>query len=589
MNDLQLPRCLSPLEPFASATKHGPVLNNSTNHGNKNQPQPCLHGRLWLTVNPGSLQFPIGVITHRENKSESLPQGTNHSSWSGTISADVKPDIETTLMKESSKQSDTIVDAAAPKRRKRKRTSHFQDAAGCLICKNGNVSDGTKSQISMSVCSVSLSSNNVLAKERDMFASSSDMPYKLLGKPDEPSTVTESQREKTTLDVSTDQTRIRTRGFLKKTQETPCNACIEHSLVVTPPACRAKTEEEVPTQKRKRGRPRKTKLEEAPFAISEKKSHSVEGEQEADSSLPKEVKRYNKRRRNRSEVEVIPIKRTVRAEAHDSTDIIPAEIRPETPKQPKMVILEKFEKLIKRQHSKTRKSKESQDKETNEPERDVETAHGGRCEDLIQETEIDIDVTQPRDKDGTEESPHVIFSVTVDKNHNRIFNNSTAEYSESQQDDTNSSTSDKFGDGCHPVSAAEREQTLQSPDEAQQSCDARVSDTTQQTAVHDEGRCHSNSHTPPQEDKVPLDNSNPQMPERTGSPLPDTGAATKSSGCNQQEDDDDEDVDILLYSPDKEPQPGECENSLDDMDINLEEEEDEEDVNEIDVTGDEAE
>ncbi|TKS69232.1 hypothetical protein D9C73_003296 [Collichthys lucidus] len=399
------------------------------------------------------------------------------------------------------------------------------------------------------------------------------------------------RREKTILDVSTDQTRIRTRGFLKKTQETPCNTCKEHSLVVTPPACRAKTEAEqdVPTQKRKRGRPRKTKLEEAPSAISEKKSHSVEGEQEADSSLPKEVKRCNKRRRNRSEVEVIPIKRT---EAHDSTDIILAEMRDETPKQPKMVILEKFEKLIKRQHSKTRKSKESQDKETNEPERDVETAHGGRCEDLIQETEIDIDVTQPRDKDGTEESPRVIFSVTVDKNHNQIFNNSTAKYSESQQDDTNSSTSDKFGDGCHPVSAAEREQTL----EAQQSCDARVSDTTQQTARHDKGRCHSNSHTPPQEDKGPLNNLNLQTPERTGPPLPDTGAATKSSGCNQQEEDDDDDdddeevdVDILLYSPDKEPQPGECENGLDDMDINLEEEEDEEDLNEIDVTGDEAE
>ncbi len=63
-----------------------------------------------------------------------------------------------------------------------------------------------------------------------------------------------------------------------------------------------------------------------------------------------------------------------------------------------------------------------------------------------------MDSTQPQNGDGTEES-RFIFNVTVDKNHNQIFNSSTAAY-KSQRDDTNSSTSKEtsvFGDECHPV------------------------------------------------------------------------------------------------------------------------------------------
>lgn len=59
------------------------------------------------------------------------------------------------------------------------------------------------------------------------------------------------------------------------------------------------------------------------------------------------------------------------------------------------------------------------------------------------------------------------------------------------------------------------------------------------------------------------------------------------SGCDQEEEEEVE-VDVLLYSPVKVPQTGEREDGLINTEITLDEDE-EEDVNEIDVTGDEAE
>lgn len=505
MDDLRLPRCLSPLEPFTSTSKHQPVLNNPMNHSDKIQSQPSLHGRPWLTENPGSLQFPLSAITHRE--SVSLAEDTNHSCWSklrqtqlemcslqnggtraesyvveqgGTISAchqnaiEVKSDHRKMMESLRCKQGDTTGDAAVPRRRKRKRSSHPQDAAGFRLAhKDLEVSDGTKSQINLTVCSVSLSSNNVLAKEREMAISSSNVANKLL----EPSTVTECQSRKTrgTLDLNPDRTRIRTRGFLIKTRETPSNTSRENSSVLKPMAHKAKI---MNTQgysglRQKCGRPPKTKLEESPAASSEKKSHTVPSEQQINNNLLKEEggeqKRCKIRRRNRSEVEVIPLKKTIsagEAEVDDNNDVIPAVRKLGTPKRAQMINLKEFQKLIKHQHSKTRKSKESQYKDTNETARDVERA----------EKETDKDITEPQNRDGNEES-HVVFNVTVDKNHNQIFNKLTAEDTKSMQDNTNGTTgeetslsqtnqssSDVLGEEEAKL-AAEREEPLQNPDE----------------------------------------------------------------------------------------------------------------------------
>ncbi|XP_037619344.1 uncharacterized protein LOC119484555 [Sebastes umbrosus] len=638
MDELQLPPCLSPLEPSTSAAKHQPALNNSTDQSDKMQPQPSLHRRPWLTVNPGSLQFPLSAITHKANESTSSPQDTNRSSSSkqwqkhlelnpqsggaraasctvnevedrGAVSAghqDVAElESDPRKMKKSLKcrQGDTKGDAAAPKRRKRKRPGHPQEADSLFhTFKLVKVSDGTKRQINLSLCSVSLSSNNVLAREREMAASSSTPANKLVGKPNEPSTITESQGERTSGDLNTDQTQIRTRGFLKKPQEMPSNS------ILKPRAGRAQIVNKEGILKRGPGRPRKKKVEESPPescpAVIDKQSRDVKSEAQIDSNLPKEgsekPKRKRKKRiRNRSEAEAVPLKKTINAEEGNNNDVIPAGSKFGAPKRPQMVNLKEFQKLIKRQHSKTRKSKEAN--ETNETARDVEReegkACGGRCEELTKETEVDI--AQPQNRDGIKES-HALVYVTGDKNHNQIFNKPTAEYGKSQLHVRNISTSQEtslFCDESHDAVfsfdvlgeegaklAAETDQPRKNPDEAQKACDAGVPDTTQQTAINNEGSSHSDLHLP-QEDKVPLDHN--LNPERTSPPLSHTVGFSKSSGCDHEEEEEVE-VDVLLYSPDKVPQTVECENGLDNMEITPEEEE-EEDVNDIDVTGDEAE
>lgn len=63
---------------------------------------------------------------------------------------------------------------------------------------------------------------------------------------------------------------------------------------------------------------------------------------------------------------------------------------------------------------------------------------------------------------------------------------------------------------------------------------------------------------------------------------------SSNSAEEEDEEEEEEEVDILLYSPDKVPQFRGHDKTLDSIDTTAEEEE-EDDVNEIDVTGDEAE
>ncbi|XP_036956934.1 uncharacterized protein LOC119021055 isoform X4 [Acanthopagrus latus] len=660
IEELRLPRCLSPLGPLASAAKHPPFFNNLTNHGDKTQPQPSLNCPPWLAENSGSLQFPLCAIAHRENKSECSPKSTNHSCSSEQQQTrqelspkQKRPRAEAFTVKEVEeqetkfaahktgteeksdhwrkkyKQGDTKGDAAVPERRRRKRTIHPQDAAVSLQA-HKQVSDQAKSQINLSVCSVSLSSNNVLAKEREMATSSSDIANKFSGQKDETSIIPDSWVVKTRAarNVITAQAWIRTRGFLKNTQETPSNTCQENSSFIKPVAHRAKISDEqgVSGFRRKYGRRKKTKPEESLPAISEKRSHCEENEHQIDNILPNEEeagektkKRSKIRKRDRSKVEAIPPKKTKSGkitgtvEAGDNSDVIQGENKPGTPKRPRMVTLMEFQNLIKYRHSKTWKSIESENKETNVTVRageSEEKARGGRREELIKETEVDKD----------RERSHSIVGITVDKNHNQIFNSSTAECNKSHGDDTKSSCSEGtsvLGNENHPSFsfnvleqevagvAAKAETPLRTPDEgkvfrkaptlvlsgAQKACGAGVWDATPQTGINDEGSSHSDTHPPQQEQAMLLEhNMEPLTPERPGPAPSDSGGFIKSSGCSREkaEDDDEEEVDILLYSPDKVPQFRGHEKTLDNIDSTAEEEE-EEDVNEIDVTGDEAE
>lgn len=116
--------------------------------------------------------------------------------------------------------------------------------------------------------------------------------------------------------------------------------------------------------------------------------------------------------------------------------------------------------------------------------------------------------------------------------------------------------------------------------------------TTRQRATSDEDVTHIDPHVLPQGDETLSDhNRNPQSHERTSPPL---SVLFNRNYDQVEEEEEEEEVDVLLFSP--VPQPGVCEDKLDNMDT-LEEEEEEEEVeveeeedsNEIDVTGDEAE
>lgn len=430
MDDLRLPRCLSPLELLPK--KNQPALVNSTNRGDKIQSQPPLHERRWLTENSGSPQFLLSAISLAPDTSHSCIQmglkssqnmGTGAESYTveqgGAISgqqnaAEVSSGHRKMTRLLRSEQAATADNAAAPRRRK-KDPSHLQEAAGsCLVLED--VGFGTKSQINWSVCAVSLSSNNVLSRERLMSLSSANCANK-------PSTVTECHRKKTrqSRDLSTDWTRIGTRGFLKKIHENPSAACRERLKPMARPAkILDKQGCSVPGQEG--GRKMKTKLEENAEAVGEEKSLAATSEQQVVSDFPKEeegAKKSCKKRRRNGNPEVIPKKKKSvgNAEVDNKSEKIPREVG--TPRQARLVNLKEFQKLIQCQHSKITKSKERQNQDTSETAKDLGSE------------EKTPDIIEPQNKNAIGPS-HVVLSVTVDKNHNQIFE------SKSQKNNTNS-------------------------------------------------------------------------------------------------------------------------------------------------------
>lgn len=449
IDDLRLPQWLSPLEPYTSTS----TRNNSLNPGENVQSQPSFPGRPRLAEGPGSLQLPLSGITHTDStpsaqdKSDSCQSQQQKTGLELNVPQSRRPRVKSDILDQGGtvaachqngtegtperrkmtaglrcKHGDTAGNAAAPGRRKRKSSGHLQDgAAARLALKDEKASDGTKSQIILGVCSVSLSSNNVLAKEREMASSSSHVANKFLKQ----STVTKSR----TQDHKTIQTRIRTRAYLRQASVTSRDSF----PVLKPPAHTAKTmnRHRCPAPRLKCGG-LETKLGESPAACGEKKSQTEPSEQQTDNSSLKEEegeeKRCKKRRRSRREVGVIPLKKAMnagKAEGDDKNDAVPV-MRTET------VNLKEFQELIKCQHSNTKEREET-----------------------------DKDVTEPQI------GSHVIF----DKNQNQIFKKLTPEDNESQQDkdDTHSATGeetrlsyDVVGEQAQP--AAEWEEPLQNPE-----------------------------------------------------------------------------------------------------------------------------
>ncbi|KAG7453337.1 flocculation protein FLO11-like [Solea senegalensis] len=529
MADMRLPQCLSPLPSCTSLPNH-PSLVNPVNLGDKIQKQPSLYGRPWLTENPSTLKIPLSTIA----QSAPLTKDTNRGLWlkkqenlninqqnQGTCTEScTAKEVEETEKSAGQKSAPepkpeprkkrkrrTEAGSVQPKKKKQRPqvTSHPPDAVASVS--EHKVSDATKSQINLSICQVSLSSNNVLAKEREMAASSSNLLSKYVGKPNKPLLVTDSlMQESGQSRMTTNPTRIRTRGYLKK-KDDKTNANTDKSVAAT--------------------------------------SIKVERNDKPDEGINDRIPERN-----------------------------PGVRKPGATNYPRVVILKEFQKLIKMQHSKTTKSKERQRR--NKVAKAIESEVMASRDDTIKESstgsEVDVDMTWPQD---TSEESQEVFGVAFDKNHNQIFSQSTYKKSISQRDDTigqetcESRDDDRTAflfDGMEEEvtkMAVERERPPKNPDEGT-TCDTGQLNTTEQTAGHDEVSSHTD------------------LSHKTGPPLSEACGISRTSGC--EEDEEEEEVDVLLYSPVKTQTK---EDGLQNMHMSSDEEE--EDMNEIDVTGDEAE
>jgi len=475
MEDLRLPRCLSPLRPSTAAAKHPPAFdlpspststfNSATNQSDDVQPQSPAHGfRPWLAANSRPLQFPFSAITHGAGKSESPPQVSNRvppgpkqlqkhmesnqqrtptasfsvkeaeeggaTSAGRQTAAEQKSDLVKMKKKIKCKEVDAKGDCAVPKKRKRKRAACAREAtppsARQQHAKAGNA---TKGQINLSVCLVSLSSNNVLAKEREM-AAGSNKSNAVAGKANEP-----GEKPRDAGDLDGNQTRIRTRGFLRKTLAPPSRPSVV-SLPSNSEVCREPVVSQRDAPKRGRGRPRKTKVEGIP-----PESLDVKKEVQADGSLVKEesgkTKGRKKRIRDRSRAEAVPPTASS-AEATLDGDVTSSEGKPAVSKRPRMVSLTEFQKLIKRQHSKTKKSRESRDEKTGETAK----VAGGEDGKTFGES--------PRNRNVARER-HAGSNATADGRGGKNLKKSAGG---SRRDETSGSTGDETrrpGDGSLPV------------------------------------------------------------------------------------------------------------------------------------------
>lgn len=312
--ELSLPKCLSPLEHSPSVAKyHQTAFNHFSSHGERGQ-QPPLKGLSWLMMNTGVVQFPLSAMVHQEETRPSL-QDTNYPCQSKRCQSRLVCNNDSVQMdghggaskglcieneakdrkkiklstacqtvatlkskcdrvrersKRQMEQHDDAGDNTQPAKKMRKSLSCTKKSLGQLL---GYKEDGTHSQVNMSVCSVSLSSNNVLAENRKRARNPLSTSSKYAGEPKKLSEITERMKRAarrpmalgTRKSVSQNalKTQIRTRGYSKNTQQqgTPSDTCPETPSALGTLAMIVGIMDKLEPSKRKRGRPRKIKPE----------------------------------------------------------------------------------------------------------------------------------------------------------------------------------------------------------------------------------------------------------------------------------------------------------------------------------------
>ncbi|XP_077381763.1 uncharacterized protein LOC144021392 [Festucalex cinctus] len=236
-SDLRLPRCLSPIEPFTSLGIDDPITSN---HQLSRCARPLLPEQSELLAFPlvhGEDKRPPLLKTHRNcwpmqclRQLEYEPQQTWNRAWPCMRNiAGVYPtaaerkcypqNIKRTLVHRKDVSMD---DAVAPKKMK-VCVDNPQDISCSNLIKNKQ---------NMSICSVSLSQNNVLAKERQMAKSSPKSPSVCVGQQNQQSTTNTHRKERTRTtgppkSATASQTRVKPRGCLKTTQVPPSDMCTQ--------------------------------------------------------------------------------------------------------------------------------------------------------------------------------------------------------------------------------------------------------------------------------------------------------------------------------------------------------------------------
>lgn len=356
--DLHFPQCLSPLRPFASAVKLQPPFKSGVpgHHG-----QPLVTEN--LEVHQGTLaQMHTTTISPRNIKSRA--EGCHRG---------------------MSEIEQRAADVAAQLTCKKKLLRYPEDAYVV------EVRDGVETQINLSACSVSLSRKNVLAKQREMAISSSG-------------------KSKGTQNVSTDSHQIRTRGFLRKSQEAPCQRNTKKFLVSEAAVFTSDTFDyrEAAPFKRKRGRPQSTKGPPEQTVTGDSGGHRLR-EQQGDNRITTTEegggkKTKKKQRRGKRVVEAAPEKRNRRAGKAEVEGICDVALisKHSFPKR----ALRKKQKFAQRPNSTVKRVERNEDEGMNAPERH-ESSGANMC-------------TLNKEKDVAENQD--FFTTAADENFNHLVN-----------------------------------------------------------------------------------------------------------------------------------------------------------------------
>ncbi|XP_020560623.1 uncharacterized protein LOC101170325 isoform X3 [Oryzias latipes] len=543
MDDMRLPQCLSPLELFTSKEKDQNLPSDPRNR--EKQAQSQLRQPPWLAETPQSLQFPFSAI--KENSKVSLLcKNTNCSSaccqWyleanqkiigarkqSSSVKSSDPEKVDGLKRKCDTKGHDVI----RKKRRRRRQIELLQDFSKVFLAPK-NVTNGKNT-----------------------------------------GTCIEKEPTRGPNIKSAEETWIRARGFVKRYLQRTCNTVPEMSHK-SAGDYRDMNKLGTALPKRKCGRLRKITVEQKPStqisANSKDESHEEAREYLDTRALAPEGHAQRQRcrkKKNKSEEDVEedpPKKKTPRCSN------ITNPRNPGTSKPPWMASLTEVQKPIQRRHPKRKNVKDSQE-ETQLSKNSKGGKEGGTGFTSIMKTIIDS--TQTSNAEHQE-------AISVDENNNQPFNTSPAHSNKTDQDDNTTSSIEMLhlsGEKGHPVSSKdslEEELGEVSPNREQKNSDEGGvccgGDFKGDQPVSTDGRA---SYCSSLQSNVSVDhNSQPQTPQRT----------VLLVDQREEDDEEEEDIDVVLYSPDNGAPRGAVLNS---MVVTVDEEE--EDVNEIDVTGDEA-